>query len=160
MKAKDTRGHFHFSHNYERNYQVSLVVITLWDFQNFNFTFGITFCDILHTNIQAFNKKLQKKLIFCIFLKLQIKMTEITWKCEWPLVSFAFIFSASNWSKFKSKVSFGILRTSRFQNWPCFLNLVTIWQRYCQKQKKEILKTPLYFYPFIYYLGKTSKKKE
>ena len=24
MKAKDTSGHFHFSHNYERNYQVSL----------------------------------------------------------------------------------------------------------------------------------------
>ena len=76
MKAKDTSGQFHFSNNYERNYQVSLVVITLWDFQNFNFTFGITFCDILHTNIQAFNKKLQKKLIFCIFLKLQRKMTE------------------------------------------------------------------------------------
>ena len=76
MKAKDTSGHFHFSHNYESNYQVSLVVITLWDFQNFNFTFGITFCDILHTDIQAFNKKLQKKLIFCIFLKLQRKMTK------------------------------------------------------------------------------------
>ena len=73
MKAKDTRGHFHFSHNYERNYQVSLVVITLWDFQNFNFTFGITFCDILHTNIQAFNKKDTKDIDFLHFLEITKK---------------------------------------------------------------------------------------
>ena len=47
--------------------------------------------------------------------------------CKWPLVCSTSIFSASTWPNFKSKVSFEILRTSRLQNWPYFLNLVKIW---------------------------------
>ena len=65
-------------------------------------------------------------------------------KLEWPLVSWTSIISASTWPKFKSKVSFEILRTSRFQNWPYFLNFVKIWLRYCQKQNWEIFRTTLY----------------
>ena len=38
--------------------------------------------------------------------------------------------SASTWPKFKIKDSFEILRISRFQNWPYFLNIVEIWWRY------------------------------
>ena len=68
--------------------------------------------------------------------------------CEkwiWPLVSLTLILSASYWPKFKSKVSFEILRTSRFQNWPYFSNLVKIWWRYFKKQKnQEIPWTTLY----------------
>ena len=41
--------------------------------------------------------------------------------------------SASTWPKLKIKDSFEILRTSRFQNCPSFLNLVKIWGSYCQK---------------------------
>ena len=51
-------------------------------------------------------------------------------------MSLTLIFSASTWPNIKSKVSFEILRTSRFQNWPYFLNLVKIWGSYCQKQNK------------------------
>ena len=64
-----------------------------------------------------------------------------TWKCEnwkWPLVSFTSIFSASSWPNVKSRVSFEILRTSRFQNWPSFLNLVKIWGSYCQKTNWKV----------------------
>ena len=42
---------------------------------------------------------------------------------------------ASIWPNIKSKVSFEILRTSRFQNWPYFLNLVKNWGNYFQKTK-------------------------
>ena len=41
--------------------------------------------------------------------------------------------SASTWPNIKIKDSFEILRTSRFQNWPYFLNLVKIWWRYWPK---------------------------
>ena len=37
----------------------------------------------------------------------------------------------------KSKVSFEILKTCRFKNWPYLLNLVKIWGSYCQKTKKR-----------------------
>ena len=67
-------------------------------------------------------------------------------KLEWPLVSWTSIISASTWPKFKSKFSFEILRTSRFQNCPYFLNFVKIWWRYCQKQNWEIFRTTLYFW--------------
>ena len=65
----------------------------------------------------------------------------MTWKCEnwkWPLVSKSLNISASTWPKLKIKVSFEILRTSRFQNWPSFLNLMKIWGRYCQKTNWEV----------------------
>ena len=65
-------------------------------------------------------------------------------KLKWPLVSFTSIYSSLSWSKFKSKDSFEKLRMSRFQNWPCFLNFVKIWWRYCQKQNWEIFRTTLY----------------
>ena len=35
---------------------------------------------------------------------------------------------------FNSKYTFEIIRTSRFQSWPYFLNLEKIWWGYCQKQ--------------------------
>ena len=60
----------------------------------------------------------------------------MTWKCEnwkWPLMCSNPNISASTWPKLKIKDSFEILRTSRFQNWPYFLNLVKIWWRYWQK---------------------------
>ena len=60
----------------------------------------------------------------------------MTWKCEnwkWPLVCLGPNISASTQPKYKIKDSFEILRTSRFQNWPYFLDLVKIWWRYCQK---------------------------
>ena len=41
--------------------------------------------------------------------------------------------SVSSWQKSKIKDSFEILRMSRFQNWPSFLNLVKIWGSYGQK---------------------------
>ena len=59
-------------------------------------------------------------------------------------MSLTLIFSASTWPNIKSKVSFEILRTSRFKNWPYFLNLVKIWGSYCQKQNFQILRTTLY----------------
>ena len=59
-------------------------------------------------------------------------------------MSLTSIFSAFTWSNIKSKDSFEILRTSRFQNWPYFLKLVKIWGSYCQKTKKEILRSTLY----------------
>ena len=59
-------------------------------------------------------------------------------KWKWPLVSLTLIFSASYWPKFKSKDSFEILRTSRFQNWPSVLNLVKIWGSYCQKTNWKV----------------------
>ena len=58
------------------------------------------------------------------------------WK--WPLVCSNPNISASTWPKLKIKDSFEILRTSRFQNWPSFLNLVKIWGRYCQKTNWEL----------------------
>ena len=64
IEVKDTRGHFHFSHDYVRNYPVSAVVIALLEFQNLNLTSGITVCDITHTNDTAFTKKIPKKWIF------------------------------------------------------------------------------------------------
>ena len=65
------------------------------------------------------------------------------WK--WPLVCSNPNISASTWPKLRIKDSFEILRTSRFQNWPYFLNLVKIWWRYCQKhqKKRNFLRHPL-----------------
>ena len=60
IKAKDTRGHFHFSHEYGRYYSVSAVIITPLDFQNINLTSRITFSNIFHTNERAFNQKITK----------------------------------------------------------------------------------------------------
>ena len=55
------------------------------------------------------------------------------WKnWKWPLVCSNPNISASTWPKFKIKDSFEILRTSRIQNWPYFLNFVKIWWRYWQ----------------------------
>ena len=58
------------------------------------------------------------------------------WK--WPLVCSNPNISASTWPKLKIKVSFEILRTSRFQNWPSFLNLMKIWGSYCQKTNWKV----------------------
>ena len=84
-------------------------------------------------------KKNQKKNIFKNSLwNYSENWCKTTWKCEnwkWPLVSFTSIFSASSWPIVKSKVSFEILRMSRFQNWPSFLNFVKIWGSYCQNTK-------------------------
>ena len=89
--------------------------------------------------------------------KTMIKIAEIgkflTYSCEkwkWPLVWLSPNISASTWPKFKIKDSFEILRTSRFQNWPYFLNLVEIWWRYCQKTVET--KSPLFKdSPFSYH---------
>ena len=62
--------------------------------------------------------------------------TDSYWK--WPLVCLNTNISASTWPKFKIKDSFEILRTSRFQNWPYFLNLVEIWWRYCPKTNCQV----------------------
>ena len=51
-------------------------------------------------------------------------------------MSLTSIFSASTWPNIKSKVSFEILRTSRFQNWPYFLNLLKIWGSYILPKTK------------------------
>ena len=62
----------------------------------------------------------------------------MTWKCEnwkWPLVCSNLNISTSTWPKIKIKDSFEIVRTSRFQNWPYYLNLVKIWWRYWPKYK-------------------------
>ena len=59
-------------------------------------------------------------------------------KWKWPLVSKSLNISASNWPKLKIKVSFEILRTSRFQKLPSFLNLMKIWGSYCQKTNWEL----------------------
>ena len=64
IQFKDTRGHFHFLHEYVSNYAVSAVVIALLEFQNLNLTSCITVCDITHTNDTAFNKKKSKKMDF------------------------------------------------------------------------------------------------
>ena len=44
IEVKGTRGHFHFLHEYVRNYAVSAVVIALLEFQNLNLTSCITVC--------------------------------------------------------------------------------------------------------------------
>ena len=64
IEVKDTRGHFHFLHEYVRNYAVSAVVIALLEFQNLNLTSCITVCDITHTNDTAFRKNKSKKMDF------------------------------------------------------------------------------------------------
>ena len=64
IEVKDTRGHFHFLHEYVRNYAVSAVVIALLEFQNLNLTSCITACDITHTKDTAFNQKNSKKMDF------------------------------------------------------------------------------------------------
>ena len=73
IEVKDTRGHFHFSHDYVRSYPVSAVVIALLEFQNLNLTYCITVCDIFQTNDPGFNKKIPKKLIFRKFF---VKITQ------------------------------------------------------------------------------------
>ena len=62
IEVKDTKGHFHFLHEYVRNYAVSAVVIALLEFQNLNLTSCITVCDITHTNDTAFNQKKSNKM--------------------------------------------------------------------------------------------------
>ena len=114
--------------------------MTLLGFKNLNFTSCINFCGIFHTNNLGFHKKIPKRLnLNFLFWNYSEKWLKITWKCEnwkWPLVSFTSIFSASSWPNVKSRVSFEILRTSRFQNWPSFLNLVKIWCSNCNKRTK------------------------
>ena len=66
---------------------------------------------------------------------------KLTWKCEnckWPIPCSTSIFSGSTWPNVKSKVSFEILRTSRFQNCPYFWNLMKIWCRYWWNTKVEL----------------------
>ena len=64
------------------------------------------------------------------------------WK--WPLVCSNPNISTSTWPKLKIKDSFEILRTSRFQNWPSFLNLVNILWRYWQKTNLELFVDTVY----------------
>ena len=91
---------------------------------------------------QLLTKKIPKRLIFKFFCwNYSEKWCKITLKCEnwkWPLLSLTSIFSASSWPNVKSKDSFEKLRTSRFQNWPSFLNLVKIWGSYCQNTKVQV----------------------
>ena len=56
-----TRGHFHFSHEYVRNYP-----ITVFDPRNLHLTSCFTFSDIFHENNPGFNfnQKITKVLIF------------------------------------------------------------------------------------------------
>ena len=117
------------------------VVITLLDFQNLNLTSCITFLDIFFTNDPSFilTKKNWNILFFKILFEITQKLCrcKTNWKCEnwkWPLVSFTSIFSGSSWPIVKSMVSLEILRTSRFQKWPSFWNLVIIWGSYCQNK--------------------------
>ena len=60
IEVKDTKGHFHFLHEYVRNYAVSAVVIALLEFQNLNLTSCITVCVTTHTNDTASNQKKNK----------------------------------------------------------------------------------------------------
>ena len=108
-----------------------------------------------HTNNPGFNQKITKQIYW--FLKIHCwnyseKWLKMTWKCEnwkWPLVWLSPNISASTWPKFKIKDSFEILRTSRFQNSPYFLNLVEIWWRYCPKTNCQVfLWTPCMFNSF------------
>ena len=62
IEVKDTRGHFHFLHEYVRNYAVSAVVIALLEFQNLNLTSCITVCDIFQTNNTVFTKNNSKEI--------------------------------------------------------------------------------------------------
>ena len=64
IEVKDSRGHFHFSYEYIRNYAVSAVVITLLEFQNLNLTSCITVFDIFHANEAVFTKKNSKEIDF------------------------------------------------------------------------------------------------
>ena len=64
LGLEHTWGHFHFSHEYVRNYLVSAVVITVLDLQNLRCTSCITFSDIFHTNHPGFNQKITTILIF------------------------------------------------------------------------------------------------
>ena len=92
----------------------------------------------------------------------------MTWKCEnwkWPLVCSNPNISASTWPKLKIKDSFEILRTSRFQNWPSFLNFVKIWGSYCQKTNWQLFSwTPCILYctvlstPFLWW-GRRREKE-
>ena len=72
IEVKDTKGHFHFSHEYVSYHTVSAVLITLLDFQNLNLTSCTTFFDIFFTKDPPFNKKNQKK----IFLKILFEITQ------------------------------------------------------------------------------------
>ena len=118
-------------------WKVSAVVTNLLDLQNLNLKSSITFSDIFHTNYPGFNPKILKILIFkSSLLKLFRKLLKLTWKCgNWkrPLLCSNTNISASTWPNIKSKVSFVILRTSRFQKWPYFLNLAKISFRYWPK---------------------------
>ena len=77
LGLNQTRGHFHFSHEYVRIYQISAIVITVFDLQNLHLTFCITFSNNFHTNNPGFNQNITKILIFKnSLLKLLRKMTE------------------------------------------------------------------------------------
>ena len=72
-----TRGHFHFSHEFVKNFPISAIVITVLDLQNLHLTFCITFSNNFHTNDPGFNQSITKILIFKnSLLKLLRKMTE------------------------------------------------------------------------------------
>ena len=103
--------------------------------------------------IELISKNYERYWYLNVFLNYSEKWLKIIKKCKnwkWPLVSWTSIISASTWPKFKIKVSFEILRTSRFQNWLYFLNFVKIWWRYCKKQNWEIFRTTLYILNPVY----------
>ena len=136
IEVTDTKGHFHFSHEYVRNYPISAIVITVLDLQNLHWTCCITFSNNFHTNNTGFNQKEQRywflKILFWNYSEKWLKMT---WKCEnwkWPLVCSNLNISASTLPTFKIKDSYEILRTSRFQKCPSFLNLMKVWGNYRQ----------------------------
>ena len=74
-----TRGHFHFSHEYVRYYPFSAVVTTLLDFQSIILTSCFTFFDIFITNDQAFTPKNATDIDFFQFF------VEITQKNDFKL---------------------------------------------------------------------------
>ena len=67
IEVKDTRGKFHFLHEYVRNYAVSAVVIALLEFQNLNLTSCITVL-IFSTQMSQFLKILKKLILENSFL--------------------------------------------------------------------------------------------
>ena len=77
LGLEHTRGHFHFSHEYVRNYPILAIVITVLDLKNPYWTSCITFSNNFNTNNPGFIKKITKTFIFKnSLLKLLRKMTE------------------------------------------------------------------------------------
>ena len=97
IEVKDTRGHFHFSHDYVRNYPVSAAVIALLEFQNLNLTSCITVL-IFSTQMSQFLKILKKLILENSFLNNLEKWFEMNWKNEnwkWPMLGACKIWSHS-----------------------------------------------------------------